>query len=404
MNLFDLQRTTVQVGLPLLLLPLSLYTSLPLPSDDTKREMEAITHASSTCCCYGVSTAAAVPKAFLTASIVFQPSMLFKRTFTFSSSRLLQTSLCPVSSSPTPFLIRNSSTTSGPPLPRPRLQSSPRQSSNLLRTSGGRSGSSNIGNKKISRPQQQKPVVVVKRRSEECVPSLEEASISVRTLYQNGDPLGRRELGKCVVRWISQGMHSMASDFASAEVQGEFSELRQRVGLPTIGGTPADGGAGAAAVGGLAFVIQAQPYLYAVPMPKGLEALCFKACTHYPTLFDHFQRELRNVLQDLQCQAIFSDWRATESWKLLKDIANSAAHGERGSEQDQRKVGYSPRAEEAPTGKKSHKERLTMAETRLDVLEASFEELYQGQQRLIGVESSQEEAKSQIKRIESLVE
>ncbi|RWV77416.1 hypothetical protein GW17_00061759, partial [Ensete ventricosum] len=233
------------------------------------------------------------------------------------------TSLCPVSSSPTPFLIRNSSTTSGSPLPRPRLQSSPRQSSNLLRTSGGRSGSSNIGNKKISRPQQQKPVVVVKRRSEECVPSLEEASISVRTLYQNGDPLGRRELGKCVVRWISQGMHSMASDFASAEVQGEFSELRQRVGLPTIGGTPADGGAGAAAVGGLAFVIQAQPYLYAVPMPKGLEALCFKACTHYPTLFDHFQRELRNVLQDLQCQAIFSDWRATESWKLLKDIANS---------------------------------------------------------------------------------
>ncbi|RZS19308.1 hypothetical protein BHM03_00051683 [Ensete ventricosum] len=292
-------------------------------TDDTKREMEAITHASSTCCCYGVSTAAAVPKAFLTASIVFQPSMLFKRTFTFSSSRLLQTSLCPVSSSPTPFLIRNSSTTSGSPLPRPRLQSSPRQSSNLLRTSGGRSGSSNIGNKKISRPQQQKPVVVVKRRSEECVPSLEEASISVRTLYQNGDPLGRRELGKCVVRWISQGMHSMASDFASAEVQGEFSELRQRVGLPTIGGTPADGGAGAAAVGGLAFVIQAQPYLYAVPMPKGLEALCFKACTHYPTLFDHFQRELRNVLQDLQCQAIFSDWRATESWKLLKDIANS---------------------------------------------------------------------------------
>ncbi|XP_064977235.1 uncharacterized protein LOC135619282 [Musa acuminata AAA Group] len=288
--------------------------------------MEAITHASSACCCCGVSAAAAVPKAFLTASIVFQPSILFKRTFTCSSSRLLQASLCPVSSSPIRFLIRNSSTTPGSPLPRPRLQSSPRPSSNLLRSSGGRSGSSNIRKKKISRPQRQKPVVVVKRTSEECVPSLEEASISVRTLYQNGDPLGRRELGKCVVRWISQGMRSMASDFASAEVQGEFSEFRHRMGLPTIGGTPADGGAGGAAIGGLAFVIQAQPYLYAVPMPKGLEALCFKACTHYPTLFDHFQRELRDVLQDLQCQAIFSDWRATESWKLLKDIANSAQH------------------------------------------------------------------------------
>ncbi|RWW63735.1 hypothetical protein BHE74_00029070 [Ensete ventricosum] len=60
-----------------------------------------------------------------------------------------------------------------------------------------------------------------------------------------------------------------------------------------------------------------------------------------------------------------------------------ATHEERGSEQDEREVGYSPRVEEAPSGvptrKKSHKERLTMAETRLDVLEASLEEHYQGQ-------------------------
>ncbi|RRT42835.1 hypothetical protein B296_00032279 [Ensete ventricosum] len=59
-----------------------------------------------------------------------------------------------------------------------------------------------------------------------------------------------------------------------------------------------------------------------------------------------------------------------------------AAHEERGSEQDEREVGYSPRVDEAPsgvpTGKKSHKERLTTAETCLDVLEASLEELYQG--------------------------
>lgn len=154
------------------------------------------------------------------------------------------------------------------------------------------------------------------REGEECFPSAEEASISVGTLYQNGDPLGRRELGRCVVGWISQGMHSMASDFASAEIQGEFSELRQRLGM---GG----GGAVPNAAGGLAFVIQAQPYLYAIPMPKGLESLCFKACTHYPTLFDHFQRELRDILQGLQRQAVFAEWRSTESWKLLKEFANS---------------------------------------------------------------------------------
>ncbi|RWW60968.1 hypothetical protein BHE74_00031998 [Ensete ventricosum] len=50
-----------------------------------------------------------------------------------------------------------------------------------------------------------------------------------------------------------------------------------------------------------------------------------------------------------------------------------AAHEECGSEQDEREFGYSPRVKEAPsgapTGKKSHKERLTTAETRLDVLE-----------------------------------
>ncbi|RZS07477.1 hypothetical protein BHM03_00038308 [Ensete ventricosum] len=84
-----------------------------------------------------------------------------------------------------------------------------------------------------------------------------------------------------------------------------------------------------------------------------------------------------------------------------------AAHEERDSEQDEREVGYSPRAEEAqsgaPTGKRSHKERLSMVETRLDVLEVSLEELYQGQGRLLGVESSQEEAESPIDRVESLV-
>ncbi|RWV90753.1 hypothetical protein GW17_00047019, partial [Ensete ventricosum] len=84
------------------------------------------------------------------------------------------------------------------------------------------------------------------------------------------------------------------------------------------------------------------------------------------------------------------------------------AYEERDSEQDEREVGYSPRGEEvpsgAPTGKKGHRERLTMAETCLDVLEASVEELYQGRGRLLGVESLQEEAETQIENVESLID
>ncbi|RRT34722.1 hypothetical protein B296_00052783 [Ensete ventricosum] len=85
-----------------------------------------------------------------------------------------------------------------------------------------------------------------------------------------------------------------------------------------------------------------------------------------------------------------------------------AAHEERGSEHDECEVWYSPRAKEAqsdaPIGKKSHKERLSTVETRLDVLKLSLEELYQGQGRLLGVESSQEEAESRINKVESLVD
>ncbi|KAL2530805.1 DNA-binding protein SMUBP-2 [Forsythia ovata] len=48
---------------------------------------------------------------------------------------------------------------------------------------------------------------------------------SMLALYQNGEPTGRSDLGKGVVKWICQGMKEMASDFAMAEMQGEFSEL-----------------------------------------------------------------------------------------------------------------------------------------------------------------------------------
>ncbi|RWW20308.1 hypothetical protein GW17_00015584 [Ensete ventricosum] len=54
--------------------------------------------------------------------------------------------------------------------------------------------------------------------------------------------------------------------------------------------------------------------------------------------------------------------------------------------------------------KMSHKEILTTVETCLDVLEVSLEEPYQGQRRLLRVESSQEEAEFRIYKVESLVD
>ncbi|RWW89708.1 hypothetical protein BHE74_00001253, partial [Ensete ventricosum] len=93
---------------------------------------------------------------------------------------------------------------------------------------------------------------------------------------------------------------------------------------------------------------------------------------------------------------------------LLDDSSSFSLSGKNSTSESDLQVGYSPRAEEAqsgaPTGKRSHKERLSTVETRLDVLEASLEELYQGQGRLLGVESSQEEAESRIDRVESLVD
>ncbi|CAL9084505.1 unnamed protein product [Musa textilis] len=52
----------------------------------------------------------------------------------------------------------------------------------------------------------------------------------------------------------------------------------------------------------------------------------------------------------------------------------------------------------------SHRERIIAAETCLDVLEASLEKLYQGQHRLLGVESSQEEVESRIDKVKALVD
>ncbi|CAO2832276.1 unnamed protein product [Amaranthus hypochondriacus] len=131
---------------------------------------------------------------------------------------------------------------------------------------------------------------------------------SNKGLSRNGDPLGRRELGKSVVKWLKQGMRAMAADFADAELRGDFMEVEQKMGP------------------GLTFLIEAQPYLTTIPMPSGLETACLKACAHYTTLFDHFQRELREVLHGLQSQGVLDDWKETQSWKLLKKLANSVQH------------------------------------------------------------------------------
>ncbi|KAJ0078637.1 hypothetical protein Patl1_23643 [Pistacia atlantica] len=190
------------------------------------------------------------------------------------------------------FICSNDSTSSTQKKPKPKQ---PRNKTNFITKS-------RVSNTKTSNVNAN---VIVERSIKETPERSK--TVNVGTLYQNGDPLGRKDLGKSVVKWISQGMRAMASDFASAEVQGEgeFSELRQRMGP------------------GLTFVIQAQPYLNAIPMPLGLEAICLKACTHYPTLFDHFQRELRDVLQLLQNKSVVQQWHQTQSWKLLKELANS---------------------------------------------------------------------------------
>ncbi|KAF8690726.1 hypothetical protein HU200_041105 [Digitaria exilis] len=144
-----------------------------------------------------------------------------------------------------------------------------------------------------------------------CGPSDEELPIREVKLYQSGDPLGRKELGRQVVQWLKKGMHLMASELASSGIQYDGSAL-------SLDGGSSDGHIG--------FVNQAQPYLSATPMPKGHESLCFKASTHYPTLFDNFQRELRDVLLQQQNEGLITEWRSTQSWLLLKELAKSAEH------------------------------------------------------------------------------
>lgn len=131
------------------------------------------------------------------------------------------------------------------------------------------------------------------------------SSLDLDDGYQSGDPLGRKRLGKDVVRWLSRGMAAMASDIAAAEASGErlgfLDDLESGVTLVTL----------------------AQPYLGAAAMPMGHEAVCLKVSSHYPTLFDHLQRELQGALQALQDQGVLEKWQDAESWLFLKKLARS---------------------------------------------------------------------------------
>ena len=44
-------------------------------------------------------------------------------------------------------------------------------------------------------------------------------------LHQNGDPIGKKDLGKSVIRWIRDSMRAMASDLAAAELEGGEESL-----------------------------------------------------------------------------------------------------------------------------------------------------------------------------------
>lgn len=166
--------------------------------------------------------------------------------------------------------------------------------------------------KRISRrkPESSSPPVLSAGESSD----VEEAPVAANALScfgseaSNGDPLGRKSLGKIVMKWIADGMAAMAADVAAAEEKAESGELEEKF------------------ASGLSFVMRAQHYLNITPMPSGYEALCLKASTHYPTLFDHFQRELQTALGELQKKGVIANWKATKSWQLLKLHAKSGSH------------------------------------------------------------------------------
>ncbi|KAI5080557.1 hypothetical protein GOP47_0003740 [Adiantum capillus-veneris] len=173
----------------------------------------------------------------------------------------------------------------------------------------------------------------------------------------NGNPLGRKILGKEVVKWVSMGMAAMASEAAAAEADSDHDDLEEKI------------------ASGLSFVMQAQHYLNINPMPSGFEALCLKASTHYPTLFDHFQRELQSALGKLQEEGVVENWKQARAWQLLKLHAKSGSHR--------------VMARKASESKQLHEE-LGLAKSRIAEIQASVDQFVSKTLELLQIERNAE--------------
>lgn len=114
-----------------------------------------------------------------------------------------------------------------------------------------------------------------------------------------GDPRGKRQLGKAVVAWLSEGMSEMAADLLD-----ESSDLQARIRAP-----------------GFSLLKAAQPYLEKNAKPAGEESSCQVVAAHFSTLWDHLQREVRVVLEKE------GDPEKNEVWQKVKALARRGVCG-----------------------------------------------------------------------------
>eukprot|EP00850_Spirogloea_muscicola_P013643 SM000093S24454 [mRNA] locus=s93:511904:517186:- [translate_table: standard] len=121
-----------------------------------------------------------------------------------------------------------------------------------------------------------------------------------------GDPLGRKALGKAAVKWLSQGLGAFAAELIAAEQRG----LR----LVEVHGSSAQ------------LMAAVQSSLAKQPMPPGAEDKCQIAAAHFPTVWDHLQRELQWALQALEAKGHLSTWKGTQAWRLVKGLGKSDEH------------------------------------------------------------------------------
>eukprot|EP00850_Spirogloea_muscicola_P011765 SM000074S21675 [mRNA] locus=s74:339511:345042:+ [translate_table: standard] len=129
---------------------------------------------------------------------------------------------------------------------------------------------------------------------------------SVTETGNRGDPLGRKALGKAAVKWLSQGLGAFAAELIAAELRG----LR----LVEVHGSSAQ------------LMAAVQSSLAKQPMPPGAEDKCQVAAAHFPTVWDHLQREVQWALQALEAKGHLSTWKGTQAWRLVKGLGKSDEH------------------------------------------------------------------------------